>query len=1092
MTLMRKVVKITFINSADYDFFEMNLDGDVAVYGKNDAGKSTCARAGLFGEHGRREDMNFASGESFDYYLHKGDKDGMLVYDYEDVTDGAPAVPYCLIITQRSINFVMARFSKTWVIDENGNLIVDWAGIRTRIENAEGDVKVYAVSSLRNLGVILQGAYDGSDHQMRYMCNRFSLFAGNGKNYSASAKIIASLWKNGAMGQDDIKRIIIDRAEANNTLRMDREPAFAIEAARNFAESFEDGWSDFKRYLSGELGSKMNQIEGSLDRYDAVQTDITRYPSVVGTAYRMKKEQLASLSTQIDLSKETFKSETNKYNALNDVVNKNKNERVGKIAIEKNNIDNARAAYNKFSGKDWVKKKADVQDLARIGTLNSEIEALKRLVENLRQESDSIVGPLRENLKQLEISKKEFIFEKTNELLAINDEKEKDKRIDELNEKIRNVSVEVDPLFEERNKSIQKTGESLVRAEISIKKNKEVIELLSQEDALFEQFTSESASFVPQGFQKTVIAKFFRAVVIFVCRHIFGINAFSKKELQELKEQHNKDVFAWRDEKEKLQVDIENKKTELRKDYGEQLSVIILEYKKRTDAANNAIKERRDSFESQKAEIEKQIASALESSGFNAELLKTKEDELGTRQRRFEYLTSNQENINQWKIVLENYDKIGEWETTKHNLEMHDKECSQKENKQLSDANALVTKAKETLDELDKKRKVISGEVNNYENYKDELSKVSGWGVEQIESLISEAHEEEMTEDELLPLDEYFRKWGVAMSERWNHLRELEMYVKDLKGMLSEKDFFNFSIKPIDSLQNDNDFIRVARRVKQRNDSANDDNIDRYLNNWRQNWNQYLRFIVKIAEHSEEISNIEETVRRIERFISMHNDARSIERISFEVQPGSENLLVKTSRDIKMILDRNGIDVNVVDVSDGVDTSLFTLESVPTHIRKQIVDHMIVFSHEVRQYKFSAIPPEDFFTIMVHMKEINKPEVQSTRVEHLGSTGTTITLKAILAVAFVGETMSTSKERRSAVHIFVDEFGRIDADNKRTISNLCDKFNIRLFSAEPEASKEKGSFDYGYSLYYDKLSHYRSGKIVKEKKREPKVIVENQ
>ncbi len=95
---MRQLVKITFINAADYDFFEMKVDGDTAVYGINDGGKTTCARAVMYGEHGSINALNFGQAESIDYYFHKGDKDGLLVYDYEDVRNDGLAIPYLSLI----------------------------------------------------------------------------------------------------------------------------------------------------------------------------------------------------------------------------------------------------------------------------------------------------------------------------------------------------------------------------------------------------------------------------------------------------------------------------------------------------------------------------------------------------------------------------------------------------------------------------------------------------------------------------------------------------------------------------------------------------------------------------------------------------------------------------------------------------------------------------------------------------------------------------------------------------------------------------------------------------------------------------------
>lgn len=1086
---MRQLVKITFINAADYDYFELKVDGDTAVYGINDGGKTTCARAVMYGEHGSINALNFGQAESIDYYFHKGDKDGLLVYDYEDVRSDGLAVPYCLIMTSREINFVTARFSKDWVLTSNGMMTTEWSKIREKIALVEDEVKVYNVSSKRNLEFILQGSYADKNEDLRRLARHFSIFEGKNGKTCAAAKMIESLWKNGAMQQDDMKRIIIDRAESNNRERYEREPAFKIDAARTLADGFDEGWKDFEKYLSQELPSLMDKMSSSFSEYNACRKSIYTFPSLLASAIAIKSDALSHLAEEITSFDTQIKKAEEDLQNLKNAHKNSSDERQQLIGKIKGEIDSVTEAYNKHSESDWEKILIDITDLERLQELSNEKSALGNFVRDMESSATSFTKGLKEQISALEKAHNEFINSSKSEELRIKSAHLNDENLKELARKKEHSKEEAAENLKEKSDALSQRESFLKDERKRLDLVEHVVKKYSDNDSIADRFEKTNDLSFLGNLGKNVIGRFFKLVFAFICREILGIKSLTRedyqKEVQELEQKQK----TFEDDKKLFVQELAQETERITKGYEDAIKGIDNRFKDEISALLKAREAKEADITSKQSELNEQIKRVLQDNGIDTATLEAKRKELKDITDRCNYLFKNNDSISRLKSLHEEYMSLEPRRNHLKSLREEDAKESTEESRLEKEKDKVLSSLKGKWADLNKRQKDINKELQDKDSNLEELSRQTGMDLEALNESISLAEIVRIPEEKLRTLSQYVLDWKRLYERSAQLLSSMRTECQALQGMLSPKDFFQFSIKPNDSQSSDADILRIAGIVSRRNDAASEESINQFLNNWRQSWNQYLRIIYKIAERASELSSIEETVRHIQTFINKHNDAHSISGIRFEVEKGSENKLVKIALAVKSYLDNNGIDVNLVDVTNGIDSNLFMLENVSESIRRHLVDLMSEFAKCVKDYKPIAIPPEDFFTLYTCINEDNKPELRLTNINQIGSTGTGLTVKAVLTIGFVGEALrsdSPGSREQNAIHVFVDEFGRIDPWNKKTIANMCSKFNVRLFSAEPYASNEKGDVKYGYSLNYDKRTHHRSGKLIKELKLIPK------
>ena len=1006
--------------------------------------------------------------------------------------------PYCAIVLSTSAcYFVTDSFHPSWVMTEDGKLITNWSGIRQRIaayqEKEKVELKVFDVGRIVHFGEILQGTgvFSGND-DIKEMTRRFSLFSGKDGRVSGSARIINSLWLNSKFSQNDLKRILIDRIEADNDMGYEREPEFKVNEIRVSANDFEGGWNDYNCYVTGELPDRMRDICSSLHRFDRLKEEADRFPSVLASAIHAKRGLRDSFSKRVSELEPKKEAALSAYDEKVEEFKKRKEERDKKLGVVEDRMKSAKNNYEAYDAEFWKERDRDIEDLDNIGYLNSEKESLRKQIDVIERKSESLTKDLiyqKDSIEKELADLKVSVAEENVELINSRDNDPALRPLEQKRISVRDDVVNI--VLLDKYNTLKEKEVLCDNKKESISSTEKVITKLEKGDDYVSEFIStEEGKSVSIGLGKGVFSRIFRAVLMYVCRTIFGISSFTRTDFEKERDGYARMLEDLEVAKKDLKKETEDKIVELLGEYEKQIVEIKKPYNQKIDRNNELVSMRSRYVESEVERINGLIDEIQKNAGIDLDRLKDLKHTFEVRSKRCNYLLLNREEITRLKNIRAEHSRLEEYRVRYESISKENNVFDESENKKLESLRKVVFGYEEDIKRLKGEIILLNKEFTKYDSLLNDYAKNMGYDDVHILSEIIESSAL-VNLGEIKSFEEYFSAWNQSSDNQRMTLSTLKERVDNLKGILSKRDYFQFSLKPTDSLVSDSDYLRVARVVEMRNDPASGQSIEAFLNAWREMANNYLRTIYKIGNNARKHKYVDDVVQKIASFINRYNSSDAIERVRFEVEDGSNNELVRIAMELTSIIDRYQINLDVVDIADGLDNSLYLFENISDSLRNMLAGVMKKFSKAVSAYEKDAIPPEDFFTVYIWIKEVDKPEVKQYDLEGVGSTGTRITSKTIVAMGLVGEVVSNENKNRkesNIVHVFLDETGRIDNDNKQLIYDICDKFNLRIFMLEPEGKPSIGDFSYRWAFEYDKATHTRIGKPVTRRLKEPKEI----
>lgn len=1077
---MKILKKVTFINSADMDYFEMDIDGHAGVYGQNNSGKTTVQRAVLFGEHGSRKAMNFTGGEDISYYFHNGSKPGFLVYDYIDRDETGFVSPYCLIISSTNRTFVSRKFNPNWLrSSDNKRYHTEWKEIYKNIEAIEGpgQAKIDSVASLADLEKILQGTAD-KDY-LRPLVRHYALFDGKPSRPSGAAQIIQTQWKNKQLGQDEIRQILVERVRASATPIQGGEilPDFPLDQTRSLAEDFIDGFSDYEEYRVGRLRPFMNETSEKYADYLGYSNRIEKYPIFIASVLAIYKKRLedykilkAEQEEKYCKAKNIQENELNNHAARVSTLNKE----IGALEEKYNSINDPYQAQKKEY---WEKAAKDIADYEK----RAEIHA-----EALRLEKDlSVLNESTKEIDQEETLIKAAAFEsrskKQEELNSINKKKQDDKKIEAANNRSLNVKTEVQQLFKERQDEISNRYKELTDERKRLEKQGEFIKQLEGQN-LAERFLKEVSFNEIPGATKNIVIKLFDKIARFVAHILFDVTCFTMEEHKKEQLHYNDIATKYKVDKTQLENEIKKKEEDIIKECNATVEKINKSYNTQIADINSQIKKIDDDLIANLKDLKRRRNAILENAGINPLEIAKMEKTLKEKNERYSYLIENAKSILNDEKILADYATIDE---VKNNLEgkITEKQNLDTEwNERKKTLNTNIKSAQTALSATETRIKEIEDGFSCIDAGYDAVALESGIEKEHLQEDVSRSEAEPVAEEKILPIKTIFEKWGNLYRSRRETINEIKTHVLNIQRILSPKDFFNFSIKPNDSLSTDKDFLRVAKLVSQRNDIDERTreigaSISYTLTGWHNKWNQLLRQVWDISIRLEDTRPLEETVNQFNTFLARNNTAHSIEYIRLAIDNDISNPLIRIAVELKEYMVRNNIDINS-DITGRNEQGLF-VDNLSEASRKRIVDLLKKFSQELAVYDKNRLEAKDMFVVRVKAREEGKTEKEMTEIKDFGSNGTSQTLRALLSIGLVGSVIKKESRNIANVHhIIIDEFAQLDAENKASIIKMLRPLNLILLSGEPQAQMADRRYKYGYSLDYDKKSRVRRASIL--------------
>lgn len=464
---MDGLINLTLINSAKFDYADINLDGNTLFIGANGAGKTTLLRAVLFFYTGNSEGLGINSSKKtpfIDYYFPF--ENSYLVYTYKK------ADKYILVFAYKDRNSLKFVF----------NLFNTLPNIKDIFINSENRAKEFSqiretLKSISNSSDIIQSG--AKYKEILYTKNNikakeFSLF--EAKDYDSFVKSLTNIFVNSKVDSEIIKKVIISSLELKNSIDIEQIQRYLVEFNRinndiklfdNSKNSIEKLILELKNYEEN-LALMENSFKTLYSSKEALKIKDTNL-----------KDELVSFQNNLLDKKEEFDRKNSDFN----LKKEKKLKEMTEIEYFLKNCSSKKEYYKKENIFDKIDKYSKIGDLkenldrlkVKKDALLNEYKDIEQHFENQKNGAkNSFIAKNNEIEKQENLLQLEFEKKKTEIILKINSKK------DEIKEKSRNFEIE-------RSNELNSCELKILELKNKIKEQKNISFVFSQEKILKEQ-----------------------------------------------------------------------------------------------------------------------------------------------------------------------------------------------------------------------------------------------------------------------------------------------------------------------------------------------------------------------------------------------------------------------------------------------------------------------------------------------------------------------------------------------------------------------------------------------------------------------------
>lgn len=249
---MRYLNKITFINSAQIKYAEVNLDGNVHFIGTQGVGKSTLLRSVLFFYNADSLGLGIPKQKSsyVDYYF----KHSNSYIIYEVVREDGK---FC-VVSYKSQHKVCFRFfngeyKQHYFVNANGNVPDSWDEIAAKLDAQKVFYSKRKIDEYKDYRDIIYG--NNADKKNEY--RRYSIL--ESKDYQQVPKTIQNVFLNSKMEAEFIKQTII--------LSLDNDVRIDLNQYAHHLNDFEIQLTDIRKF---KIPSTTSQAENIAKLYIAI------------------------------------------------------------------------------------------------------------------------------------------------------------------------------------------------------------------------------------------------------------------------------------------------------------------------------------------------------------------------------------------------------------------------------------------------------------------------------------------------------------------------------------------------------------------------------------------------------------------------------------------------------------------------------------------------------------------------------------------------------------------------------------------------------------------------------------------------------
>jgi hypothetical protein len=330
---MRYLNKIIFINSAQINYAEVNLDGNVHFIGTQGVGKSTLLRAILFFYNA--DTLGLGIPKQKDSYVDYYFKNSNSYIIYEVVREDGK---FCIVSykSQHKVcfRFFSGEYNQNYFVNETGYVPDNWEGIAKQLDADKIFYTKRKIDEYKEYRDIIYGNNDGKKHEFR----RYSIL--ESKDYQQVPKTIQNVFLNSKMEADFIKQTII--------LSLDNDVRIDLNQYAHHLNDFETQLADIRKF---KMPSTIAQAENIAKLYIAIrylEREKIQIAKELAWAMNENEQKEPEITERLKTQQEKVEIYNKKQKRVKELFDEKAKSIDGKISILKDKLDTAKKLSEKY------------------------------------------------------------------------------------------------------------------------------------------------------------------------------------------------------------------------------------------------------------------------------------------------------------------------------------------------------------------------------------------------------------------------------------------------------------------------------------------------------------------------------------------------------------------------------------------------------------------------------------------------------------------------------------------------------------------------------------------------------------------------
>lgn len=333
---MRYLNKITFINSAQIKYAEVNLDGNVHFIGTQGVGKSTLLRSVLFFYNADSLGLGIPKQKAsyVDYYF----KHSNSYIIYEVVREDGK---FC-VVSYKSQHKVCFRFfngeyKQHYFVSANGNVPDSWDEIAAKLDAHKVFYSKRIIDEYKEYRDIIYGNNADKKHEYR----RYSIL--ESKDYQQVPKTIQNVFLNAKMEAEFIKQTII--------LSLDNDVRIDLNQYAHHLNDFETQLTDIRKF---KMPSTISQAENIANLYIAIRNlerEKIQIAKELAWAVNKNEQDEPVVSERLKTQKEKADVFIKKQKRAKELFDEKATKINGDIRVQQENLKKARELNDEYTQK---------------------------------------------------------------------------------------------------------------------------------------------------------------------------------------------------------------------------------------------------------------------------------------------------------------------------------------------------------------------------------------------------------------------------------------------------------------------------------------------------------------------------------------------------------------------------------------------------------------------------------------------------------------------------------------------------------------------------------------------------------------------